>query len=363
MTPDFNAELRREEAIRQTQGMPASVRESIWARVEQSVGRGQRGQRGVRVYLLAGAAAAIAAGLAAVALRQPAQLGEFQLARESQDLSAQVRSGLVEIERGSATLIDARSGVTLESVGPLALRREQSGVRVVRGRTNISVQPRAPGAAPAIILVSHGAIEVMGTAFTVAQGPAGGSVKLREGSIRFRSTGHVSVNLRPGEELAWPLPVSRSAPAPSATAASSATAAPSATAPPLASAPWPASAPDLTLPRPSGAAPSAPPLAPPSAAPALSADELLDRVEALRSRHQFEAAARELWRGIPSQPKPMRERLSFELGSLLTHQIRDARRACAHWAWHERSFRGGIYRDEVARSRDALKCGNGSSTP
>jgi transmembrane sensor len=59
----------------------------------------------------------------------------------------------------------------------------------------------------------------------------------------------------------------------------------------------------------------------------------------------------------------MRERLSFELGSLLTHQLHDARRACAHWAWHERSFRGGIYRDEVARSRDALKCESGSKTP
>jgi transmembrane sensor len=55
--------------------------------------------------------------------------------------------------------------------------------------------------------------------------------------------------------------------------------------------------------------------------------------------------------------------LSFELGSLLTHQIRDARRACAHWARHERQFHGGIYRDQVASAQRALQCSALSAKP
>jgi transmembrane sensor len=346
MALDFETQLRREEALRQTEGIPEGARRAIWERVEQSVERRQRRSRPARAVVFAVAASALAAGLAIVALRGPSHLGEFQVARESEDLSARVRGGLVEIERGGATLIDPPSGVVLETVGPVALRREPSGVRVVRGRTNVRVEHRAPHASPAIILVSHGAIEVTGTAFTVVQGQSGGSVLLHEGRIRFRGVDAVSVNLRPGDELAWPLPAPRQPllPAPPSTVSPSA-AAPSSAAP--------------AAPRPALPLPSATPAAHGSAAPVASGsstEELLDRVEALRSRHQFEAAARELSRGIPTQPRAMRERLSFELGSLLTHQIRDARRACAHWAAHERSFRGGRYRDEVARSQRALKC-------
>ena len=93
-------------------------------------------------------------------------------------------------------------------------------------------------------------------------------------------------------------------------------------------------------------------------------DELLERVEELRSRHQFEAAARELRATIPAtQPGPLRERLSFELGSLLTHQIGDVRRACAQWSWHEHHFPGGLYREEVSRARHALACSGRPAGP
>jgi transmembrane sensor len=342
MALDFNAELRREEVLRQTEGIPTSVRRSIWKRVEQSVKRRQGSRRPVHVAFVAGAAAiAIALVVAVGALRQSPQLGQFQVLRESEDFRAHVRSDLLEIERGSATLIDPASGVTLETVGSVALRRESSGVRVVRGRANVTVQHRAPGTSPAVVLVSHGAIEVLGTAFTVVQGSSGGSVMLHEGRIRFRSEGKVLVNLRPGDELAWPLLELR----PSAAAPSVSAAAPS----------------QIPAPPPGSASRAQP--TPKPAASVVSAEELLDRVEALRSRQQFEAAASELWRGISTQPKPMRERLSFELGSLFMHQIRDTRRACAHWAWHGRTFRGGRYRDEVARSQRTLSCPTGASAP
>jgi transmembrane sensor len=358
MALDFTAELRREEALREAEGIPDDVRRSIRSRIAQSIERHQGGPRRSRAPLFVAAAATlvIVAVLAVFKLSAPSQLGEFQVARESEDLRAQVRGGLVEIERGAATLVDPPTGVTLETSGPVALRREPSGVRVVRGRTNIAVQKRAPGAAPVTILVSHGAIQVLGTAFTVVQGASGGSVLLHEGRIQFRSTGNVVLDLRPGEQLTWPLaaPSAPVSPAPQQSAAVT------------------PSPPEKTARQPSpqapiAAAPSTSPTGSPSAAQvapsASSTEELLDRVEALRGRHQFEAAARELALGIPSQPRAMRERLSFELGSLLTHQIHDRRRACAHWAAHERNFQGGRYREEVARSRRALACEGGPKAP
>jgi transmembrane sensor len=359
MARDFAVELRREEALREAEGIPDGVRRSIRSRIEKSIERRQGGPRRARGLLFVGAAATlvILAALAVFELRAPSHLGEFQVARESDDLRAQVRGGLVEIERGAITLVDPATGATLETSGPVALRREPSGVRVVRGRTNVSVPKRAPGASPVTILVSHGAIQVLGTAFTVVQGPSGGSVLLHEGRIQFRSGDGVVLNLRPGEELTWPL-ASPSAPA-------SPTPAPQPSAG-ITLSPRERTAPQPSAQAPNAAAPSASPTSAPSApqaASSASTEELLERVEALRGRQQFEAAARELARGIPSQPKGMRERLSFELGSLLTHQIHDRRRACAHWAAHARNFQGGRYREEVARSQRALACEGGPNAP
>ena len=368
MAPDFDAELRREEARRLAEGMPDRVQRSIWLRVGGSIERRQHEPQRTRIPRLIGAfaAAAVVVALAVFALRAPSQLGEFQLARGSDDLEAHVRGGVVEIERGASTLVDPTTGVTLETVGPVALRREPSGVRVMRGRTNITVERRAPGAAPVTILVSHGAIEVMGTAFTVVQGPSGGSVLLREGRIQFRSQG-LALTLRPGEELTWPLRASPSSPPPQSSVVPPTASPPSAVQPTPAGATSPRVAVEPSAETPRTTAPSVSPpnspSAPKAASSASSTEELLDRVEALRGRRQFEAAARELSRGIPAQPSAMRERLSFELGSLYTHQIHDKDRACSHWAAHERNFHGGRYREEVARSQRALGCGGEPNTP
>src|SRR5688500_19039035 len=142
MALDFTAELRREEALREAEGIPDRVRRSIRSRIEKSIERRQGGPRRARAPLFVGAAATlvVVAALAVLELRAPSHLGEFQVARESDDLRAQVRGGLVEIERGAVTLVDPPTGVTLEPSGPVALRREPSGVRVVRGRTIITVQ-------------------------------------------------------------------------------------------------------------------------------------------------------------------------------------------------------------------------------
>jgi transmembrane sensor len=76
----------------------------------------------------------------------------------------------------------------------------------------------------------------------------------------------------------------------------------------------------------------------------------------LRSRREYEAAARQLRQALRTQPPATRERLSFELGSLLTYQLRDARRACAHWAWHRGQYAPGRYQAEVQRAMASLQC-------
>ena len=55
-----------------------------------------------------------------------------------------------------------------------------------------------------------------------------------------------------------------------------------------------------------------------------------------------------------------RERLSFELGSLLTYQLHDVKRACAHWDAHRRAYGNGRYDAEVRAAAERLAC---ESTP
>jgi transmembrane sensor len=340
---NFDAELRAEEAARQAAGIPPGIQRSVWARL-QAGRHGARSRRPAGAIAAAVALMAVAVGVVAtlVALRPAARLGDLEVARRSDDLAAGVDGGVVAIERGAAILIDRPSGLTIATAGQVSLRREPRGVRLLHGHIDVTATHRPAGAAPAAILVSHGAIEVMGTAFTVVQEPAGGRVTLREGSIRFQAADGREVSLRPGEALAWPL--SPPAPPPPALPAP----APPPPAPPTSRMPRSPSAPGPTASASRAAAATPPPPATDLA--------LLDRIDELRSRRKFEPAARALRRAIPLQPEPMRERLSFELGSLLTHQIGDARRACAHWAAHDRHYPDGRYRDEVARSRRALGC-------
>jgi transmembrane sensor len=167
----------------------------------------------------------------------------------------------------------------------------------------------------------------MGTRFTVSQTPAGGSVELHQGAIRFVD-GKSVVVLRPGDRLVWPLPPS-GRPAEARGAA-------------IAPAPAPTSAP-------------LPPVPPRRA----SITELIGEVEARRDRGDFRGAAQLLARvlGERSRLAPdTRERLSFELGSILSDQLGWPARACAHWAEHDARFPDGRYAAEVAQVRGRLQC-------
>lgn len=331
---DFRAELRREDQLRREQGMSPAARARLRSRLQDARGPKPAWHRRPAGWMLAASAAALALAVFFWSAPSARSLGGLKLALATPDLKVREDAAGVEIQGGEASLVDAARGITVRNLGPLVVRREPSGVRLVRGRAEFSVKHRKPGAPPAVVLVSGGAIEVLGTRFTVEEREAGGAVTLHEGAIHFRRpTGEV-VQLRPGQTLEWPVDE------------------PAEQAPREPASPKPAPPQPLATPGPV-VAPSRPPAA---AARAPSVEETLRELEVLRGRHEFEQAARHLEAAMRKQPAATRERLSFELGSLLTYQLKDARRACAHWARHERQFRRGRYVEEVQRARGTLSC-------
>ncbi|WP_426732876.1 FecR domain-containing protein [Myxococcus faecalis] len=270
----------------------------------------------------------------------PRSVGGLEVAQASADLLVREDSEGVVIQGGEATLLDASRGITLRNQGALVVRREPTGVRLVRGRAEFSVNHRPTDALPAVVLVSGGAIEVMGTRFTVEEQGREGTVTLHEGAIVFRQLGGEVVPVQVGQRLAWPV-VKSDEPA-LLVPVSPEPALPESRPPPaLATPPTPKVVPSR---------------APSTLVRAPSVDEVLRELEVLRGRHEFEHAARYLEESMRQQPVATRERLSFELGSLLTYQLKDARRACAHWSRHEEQFRRGRYAEAVQRARGTLSC-------
>jgi len=335
---DLRAGLRREDLVRREQGMPPAVRARLWSRLRDARAPKPAWHRRPVSWGLAASAAALALVVFLMRTPPPRALGGLEVARASADLMAREDAAGVVIEGGEAALLDSTRGITLRNQGPLVVRREPTGVRLVRGRAEFSVAHRQRGAPPAVVLVSGGAIEVMGTRFTVDEQGRGGTVTLHEGAIAFRRPGGEVVPVEVGQTLAWPVPEPVAEPAQ-----------------PVLREPAPAvSGPSQPLVTPSPKVAS--PRVPATSARAPSAEEVLRELEVLRGRHEFEQAARYLEEAMRRQPVATRERLSFELGSLLTYQLKDARRACAHWALHERQFRRGRYAAEVQRARGTLSC-------
>lgn len=291
-------------------------------------------------WLTACAAAALA--VSAIVLwhsyrAEPRRLAGWLVTEASVDLGATVgKDGVVEIRSGGCILTDVTWGGSLRPEGNSRLKREGNAIRIVSGTIAVSVKPRAPGASAAEVLVSGGTIQVLGTRFTVAESNGSGQVTLHEGHIRFVPADRTvaAVNLAPGESLKWPLP---SAPE---------TAAPASTMPNDATAPAAPEQSKALQPTPT----------PPSSASARPVETLLERVAVLRSRGQYRQAAEELAKALPPVGAPGSESASYELGSILTYQLADRERGCAHWRRHERRFPSGTFAVEVQRAEQKLGC-------
>lgn len=181
---------------------------------------------------------------------------------------------------------------------------------------------------------------VRGTTFVVQQTGARGEVELIEGRVEFRwaDTSQVDV-LGPGNKLAWPRAEEREredqervAPRDDA----------------LAEEPRSKTSKQNRSTRESPQ--------PPSADEGLAAEidtnlrPVLRRLIQLRSQQRYREAV-DLLRAQMNKPgliEPQRERLSYEVGALLTDEIGDSSEACRHWRNHAKSFKKGQRREAVA---------------
>lgn len=220
------------------------------------------------------------------------------------------------------------------------LAQEDGVTRVVSGVVDVSVVKGTP----VRVKVSHGVIEVRGTRFTITQRATDGEVTLHEGSIAFIFTDGSTELLKPGQTLRWPRVIAappfdpEPAPAP---------------VPAPEPAPAPAPAPDAS------SAPTPVVRRPPvtDAGPVLTAEAVLDRLAALRSQGAWGQAVVELEAALAAPlPVATKERLSFELGSILSDHLDDRRRACQRWQLHGKLFPRGRYAAEVAAVAERLKC-------
>lgn len=346
MTRDFRAALEAADAAwrEQAAGAPSA---RLDARLEASL----RPRRRLRWsdFALVGAGAIAGAVLvlwlhggevtvAPPAQQPPAAVGGFALAAPAPQAAPVVAlpDGAVRVDADSLELVDDERKLRVTASAGTTLKREASGVRLVQGEGvfQVAKQPQRPE--PVRVLVSGGAIEVRGTRFTVTQGTDGkGHVTLEEGAIDFRfPSGRVKV-IAPGETVHWPEEPDALTPLPD-------------------------------LPPPPPRVVDTPKPAPRSPANwtefdrRLRSEATLRRVMALRQEGRWAECVDELERALElpdaAYGPGTRERLSWELGSVLTWQTRDVDAACWHWTIHLKMYPRGRYTLEVTRALSALEC-------
>jgi transmembrane sensor len=234
---------------------------------------------------------------------------------------AEVESRGVRCEAARCTLAASDLRATLTLSARAVMQRRGQDLALVAGAVTCVIEKRR-ASAPLRVHVSHGAVEVIGTIFALSQDSEGGQVELQRGAIRFLSSDGRAVLLRPGESLRWPLPPA-TRPA--------------------------ASAPAFATPRPAASRPR--PLAP------AEVESLLDLIERLRSQGRYAEAARQLRQLLPRiADGATRERMSYELGTLLGQHLRDVATACRHWRRHLLRFGAARYGVEIEAARRQLGC-------
>jgi hypothetical protein len=212
------------------------------------------------------------------------------------------------------------------------LRREARGMRVLRGEVEFQVNKRS-ASSPTRMLVSHGEIEVHGTRFNVKQGEDGGEVTLHEGAISFRCPDGRQISMTVGQTLTWPVP------------------------------PPPPAEEDRVPPTPiEEDDPVNLPASPGPSADWRTHDRLrraavlLERIPRLRAQGEEAQAIQELEVAMHKDlPAAAREKLSYELGDLLTN-ARAADRACRHWKDHVWRYPAGKFDEQVQAARVELNC-------
>lgn len=328
---EFDDELRALDREFEARGMPADVDARLRARLERPSRRLQWRP------LMLGVAMATVAAVLLVFVDRPANVGGLVVEQPS-GFSADADASTITVKTGTATLRDLNLQATLQVEPGVELSRLPQGAALRHGRVRFEVARLDSRVASYSVTVSHGVIEVVGTSFIVQQEAASGSVQLLEGSIRFVATDGRTVTLAAGDTLRWPLPAVEVVPPPEP--------------------PAPPVDPPPVSPRPAPKRVELTPAAPTTeAATPFSSEAVLARVATLRSRRSYEEAVTVLNAALSQAPNAStRERLGFELGSLLTHQLRDVPRACAFWRAFRLEHPQSRYDEELASTVAALGC-------
>lgn len=248
----------------------------------------------------------------------------------------------VTLERGCAVAWSSASA-TIQAVDQALLSRERSDdaplrplLRLKRGEVRVEVERDLRRALPVTIKVSGGRIEVLGTAFTIEERGQAGSVTLHHGKIRFTHNNGQQQIMAPGQTLRWEqLTAQRpEAPAPKTDE-------------------QPAEIPSPTIAQPAEVdeqpAPSKPKLKP-------APPEALAKIAQLRRAKDYDGALSGLLKlyKAPLEPKSA-EIISYEIGDILTHQLKDNTRACAHWKKHIKRHASGPHL-RAAKAAKAQTC-------
>lgn len=334
MARDFKAALLEADERLLAPGLPRAVRVRLDARLFAPA------RRTSRLLVAVVVLTSMLVGFGVVQLlapRPPEVLGGFQLAPAASGRVQVAHEAALELGAG-AEVSDVPRGVTVTALSRASVRRELRGIRVLSGQVHFAVVKRPAAAGVVRVLVSAGAIEVHGTRFTVTESGAGsGQVELHEGAIDFVDEAGSHHPLRPGDSLRWPL-----APPPEVEPEEDDELVP------LGPVREPVPRPKLDL--------RSQEVDWRAFDQRVHAEAVVTQLTQLRRRGAWDDAVRLLERELNRGAPDTRERLSFELGTIYTWQLKDPRAACAHWAQHRREYPAGRFDAEVDRALATLGC-------
>ncbi|MEM9461972.1 MAG: FecR domain-containing protein [Myxococcota bacterium] len=370
--PSFLDELRRVDEVHQSERLRPGAVHRITRRLDAELLHAELPTRRRAFIPMASFAAGAALVLAVFAFGDGAEQAHEEITADVPvhaswlvgGSNCHATRGKVELVLdGSCRVQTSEPGLTIESRKTTRLRAVEHGVELRHGIALFEVEPVTEGA-PWRVEVPGGAIEVMGTRFSVVVNGDHGHVDLLEGAIQFVGHDGRVHRVQPGERFRFSATTTvAAADDPAAGAASSRVsdneAAPTdSTAEADEGAPLAAGELLAALGRPDRegkARGSRGRHARARNAEALT--RLVSEITELRAQRQYQAAV-SLLRGALSKrwDRHTREVLSYELGTVLSTQLPNRDDACAHWAEHTRQFSGGRYARAIERATERLGC-------
>lgn len=260
---------------------------------------------------------------------------------------------------GRCRVVAPDPGMVIESHETTRVQAVERGVALLDGAAIFDVEPRIEGPARRV-LVPGGSIEVMGTRFSVVVAGDRGHVDLLEGSIHFVSTDGAVHKIAPGERFRFSsnpdITASRVEATPEAKPDALKTAHSEETAIPLAAGELLSALAE----EPEDVQPSKPHASrarDDSHSPE-ALRNIVSQITDLRAKRQYRAAVSLLRGAIDDRgwDQHTREVLSYELGTILSTQLPDRDKACAHWTKHRQRFAEGRYARAIERAEDRLHC-------